>query len=169
MEIDILPSVQIPIDHVPVFPPCCVKCGRAPAEQEIRVGTSSIRWYSPAFWGAGPKIAVPACESCTRQLRFLKQIRYPLYISIALVGCGAAIALSALGFIDGQTAAGLFWGSLALAAIGLPFLIGHLFADPCSWEARSNWPAKPTHLAFEFESREYARAFAEANHSSVDS
>jgi hypothetical protein len=86
---------------------------------------------------------------------------------VALVGCGAAVALSALGVIGEQATAGIFWGSIALGAIVLPFLLGHLLSDPFSWEVQSNWPSRPTDLSFEFSSRESARAFAEVNQTRV--
>ena len=162
-------EVRLPAQLHPTFPRKCIRCETAPADHEIRVGTISTRWWSPSFWGFGPRVGAPACQSCERRARWLSQLKVPVAVAVAVLGCGSAVALPKVGVeIGDKVAAGLFWGGILLGLLIPMWLWEEVFPRSFYWEVVSNWPRASTHIGYQFRSKEYASEFAALNHASIE-
>jgi hypothetical protein len=148
-------DVNLPKDHIPIFPDRCVCCGRERPGGVFRIGTQAIGWWT-LLSHFGPRFTaeVPACGACRVRMRRQRWLRF--LISAAFVVAGVSIAMSLLKWYHGPFKK---WLAMGITLIFLTPLI--------LWETLFPPPVDLTAYAetvdYEFRDAEYAADFAELN------
>jgi hypothetical protein len=154
-------NIKLPKSVVPIFPDRCVACGFEHPGGFYRASTNAVGWWSFTFWSFGAKFSadVPACGTCSTQLRTQRLVR--LAVLSAFVAVGLIVGFTLLERYHGPFKRWLVTG-IAIVAV-LPVLLWEtLFPPPIDLTAYSET------VSYEFRNATYGEEFAELNGVEVD-
>lgn len=154
-------DVTLPIDASPRWPDACVCCLKIHPARTMRLRADRIGWDQliTLGWAVGlrPLYEVPACEACERGLIRARRLRWAARALVAVVGVLAAAWLLRAGGVGPNPV------SRWIIAFAAMILIVPAAVFDALHPLRIDTTARGSRIDFEFASRDYAAAFAEAN------
>ena len=150
-------DVNLPRNHIALYPSRCVRCGDDPAGTTIRLWTHTLGWWTWALWmfGRGFTTNVPACAGCCWRIRFQRVGRVIVTLAIA-----AGFMFFVWPYVDDLVARPIRkWVAMALILVCMaPHILWEILFPPSI-----DITAYSESVDYEFRDREYAYEFAALN------